>query len=323
MEGSYGMKGTKFSWLALLSVCFFCLSFFIALSFPAEGAALLEGAIVSVNPPGRVLVVRRDDGKSVPLALHPEAILFKGGARVSLAAFRPGERVVAVAGSSGQLPLIVLGLQDKESFDQTWSPSAPPPPIPPPPASSKTRQDQATGQLPYGIPATDAWQEINPQLKEQLVKAMAPNPVGPSSSYPGQGQSPSSLTSQPGNSPGTQQPGPPGPGGATFPTTAPQMAGASPEKSSLSFGEGEGRVKEVDLKGKSLVLEIRVVAPAGSTVMTRVTVTDRTKIYQFTNNTFVFLTLDQIKTGRTVRVSGFRQLDGSLDAMMILLMPEQ
>lgn len=265
----------------------------------------VEGVVVSLEQ--NSLTVRLDTGKEVTVAVHSQGICIKGRRRVNLPAFKTGDRIVIIPTgeyTSGNLELLsqieALAVQDAESYRMSKGsslPVAPPVSVMAPPSKPQTNI--------YDDPLAG----ISPDLRDKLL------------TYLPDGKLPNTGDTGPGG-PGT------GVGGYDFVSPKERDRGPMPSNQNnsssqnvskstapLKFTEGEGRISEINVSGNSLAIMI-----SGSNTPLNITISEKTKIYRFTNNQFEFLSLSQLKIGDKVKASGFRQGEAALDAMMIILL---
>lgn len=235
------------------------------------------------------LLIRVVNGEEVLIYLHPQGISLKGHRHVSLKEFQPGEKIVVmpVGGKKKSYvnetcQLDALAIQDAKTYHENSN------------KSTVYQQEAYVSESSSPPPVPAPLQTISPNPSATYINPLANVP-------PELRDKLLSLLPQgkPSNIGATDSGGP----------------GTNPTSSSLNFGEEEGNITNIDTVKKSFVISI-----AGSTNLINIYIGDKTKIYRFSNNQFQFLTLDQLKLGNKVKVSGFRQRDASLDAMMIILL---
>ena len=295
-----------------------CLVIAILLTVVICGIALsakVEGVVVLLE--SNSLTVRLDSGKEVTVTVHSQGICIKERRRVNLPAFKTGERVVIIPTgeyASKNLELLTrieaLAIQDAVSYGMSKGgsiPVSPPGTVTAPPSKPQTNI--------YDDPFTG----ISPELRDKLLTYL-PDGKLPNIGDTGPGGSGTGVGGYDFISPQARNSGPV----ETVPSPTPlplnQNNSSSQNKVSnnmapLKFSEREGRISEINISGNTLAIII-----PGSNVPFNITTSEKTKIYRFTNNQFEFLSLSQLKIGDKVKASGFRQGEGVLDAMMIILL---
>lgn len=284
----------------------------IIILFASAGEAIppviIEGIITAVEDDSGNLKISYDRDTEVSIKLHPQGICLKEKRRRPLGAFKIGDKIVVVpSGGESNLAAVklyenirggsnqieVLAVQDAVSYHSGSSLSGAALVLQPQSAIPVTpKQDN---ENTYNGPLTD----ISPELRDKLVSLM-----------PGGGLHNDGRTGS-GTGVGEYDFVPPVLNkGGSVPET-----GVSNNSGPLSFGETEGKITAVEAGGKNLSIAVE-----GGISPLKITTGDKTKIYRFSNNQFEFLTLSQLKSGDKVRVSGFRRTDGSLEAMMVILL---
>lgn len=289
--------------------------------FASAGEAIppviIEGTIIAVEDDGGNLKISYDRDAEVSIKLHSQGICLKEKRRRPLSAFKIGDKIVVVpsGGESnlaavklyenirgGSKPIEALAIQDAVSYHSGSSLSGAVPVLQSQSAIPVTpKQDN---ENTYNGQLTD----ISPELRDKLMSLMPGGGLhndGRTGPGTGVGEydfvSPKSRNTD--NIPVLNQ-------GGSFPET-----GVPSNSGPLTFGETEGKITAIEAGGKNLSITVE-----GGISPLKITTGDKTKIYRFSNNQFDFLTLSQLKPGDKVRVSGFRRPDGSLDAMMVILL---
>lgn len=274
----------------------------------------VEGVVVSLEQ--NSLTVRLDTGKEVTVAVHSQGICIKKKRRVNLPAFKTGERIVIIPTgeyTSGNLEILsrieALAVQDAESYRMNKGSSLP---VSPP----------VSVMAPPSKPQTNIYDDplagISPDLRDKLLTYL-PDGKLPNTGDTGPGGPGTGVGGYDFVSPKERDRGPIGtvPSPTPLPSNQNNSSSQNVSKSTapLKFTEGEGRISEINVSGNSLAIMI-----SSSNTPLNITISEKTKIYRFTNNQFEFLSLSQLKIGNKVKASGFRQGEAALDAMMIILL---
>lgn len=263
----------------------------IIILFVSAGEALplviIEGTVIAIEDDGGKLKIRSDRDVDVSIQLHSQGICLKEKRRASLIAFKIGDRIVVVP-SGGESNLAAVKLYENIGGGSNQ-------------IEALAIQDAVSYHS--GSSLSGAALVIQPKSAIPVTPKQDNENTynGPLTDI-----SPELRDKLVSLLPGGELPN----DGRTGPGT-----GVSNNSGPLSFGETEGKITAVEAGGKNLSIAVE-----GGISPLKITTGDKTKIYHFSNNQFEFLTLSQLKSGDKVRVSGFRRTDGSLEAMMVILL---